>query len=158
VLTVLYTNTDKIRSALGLDDKDISDKQLTDRDLDKELRLDLTSWLPTHATLYTTGTSTEATDTQQLIADALVLYSTYYCSLLSARAMRLAAMQSHSDGKNTLERFATVDWQKIEMDLRERAAFYRDQLLALAAQSVTQVEIKFFEGVGLAVDPVTAAQ
>jgi len=154
---ILYTTTDKIRSALGVDERDMSDSQITDRDPDKELRLDLTSWVPTHSTIYAAGTAADSTETEQILADALTLYSTYFCALISLTALKLAAPQAVSDGKNTLNRFATIDWQKLEMDLRSRMANYQKAILDLTAQTQEVTSVVLFSAVGLATDPVTTA-
>ena len=155
MITIIYTDTDKIRSALGVDDEDIGDAQITDRNLDKELRLDLVSWLPTHAALYTSGTSVSATDSEQMTSDALVLYSTYFCAVLMVSALRLAAPQQVSDGKNSLTRFPTIDWQRLDSDLRAGMARAKAAILKLQSQASTETDVVLFAAVGLASDPVT---
>ena len=39
-----FTDTDKVRAALGVDSVDVSDEVLLDMQLDLELTLDLASW------------------------------------------------------------------------------------------------------------------
>lgn len=155
---ILYTSTNKIRSSLGLTAQDVSDEQLLARDLDKELSIDLASWLPTHAVLYSAGTAVDATAQEQIIADALVLYSMYFCALLELHALRLAAPQQVSDGKNSLGRFTPMDWQRLETTLASRAEFYKGQLQELVAQITPTTAVKLFEGVGLLIDPATTVQ
>ena len=152
--TLLYTDTDKIRSVLGVDVKDVNDARITDRDPEKELRMDLLSWIPTHAALYAAGIANGASETQISISDALGLYSTYFCGKLVAKSLQLAAPQAISDGKNSLSRFNTIDWQGLNNFLSERAAFYKSLLQELVVTTSTTVDYIAFAGVGLAVDPV----
>jgi len=156
---IWYTDTDKIRSVLGVSQKELDDARIIDRDLGKELRLDLLKWIPTHAALYTDGTSSGASEEALSISDALVLYSTYFCSLLTVKALKLIALHDISDGKNSMSRFATMDWQALQIDLQERVAFYKSLLSDLTAPSATAVAAyNPFTAVGLAVDPVTSTQ
>jgi hypothetical protein len=153
--TLLYTDTDRIRSVLGVDAEDISDAQITDRNLEKELRIDLLSWIPTYAALVTTGTTAGATDSAQSIADAITLYCTYYCSVLVVKSVQLSAPQSVSDGKNTISWSGSVDWQALSLHLKERMAFYKVFLQdSLTATPVVPVYNPFV-GVSIATDPVT---
>ena len=153
--SIIYTDTDRIRSVLGVDDKDIKDNQVTDRDLEKELRLDLLSWVSNHAALYTTGTTGTPTEPQKSVADALTLYSTYFCAILVVKSLQLAAPQAIADGKNSLSRFAAMDWQGMSAHLKERAAFYKTFIQDATATNAVTVYTAF-AGVGLAVDPVTS--
>jgi len=155
---ILYTDTDQIRSVLGVDSSDISDQALLDRNLDKELRLDLLSWLPTHAALYAVGVATDASETARSTSDAITLYCTYYCAVLSAQSLKFSAPQQVGDGKNTLSRFPTMDWDKLIRDLSGRAAYYKGIVSDLTAQTATVASITLFSGVALAVDPVTSTQ
>lgn len=154
---IIYTDTDRVRSALGVDSKDLSDKQITDRDIEKELRLDLLSWIPTHGALYDEGQSDTATEVQVSIADALTLYSTYYCAVQVSRSMQLATPQKISDGKNALDRFANIDWKALQAYLSERMATYKAFLIDNTTTPTNPVVPNFFTGVGLATDPVKTA-
>jgi hypothetical protein len=151
--TIAHTNTDKVRSVLGVDAKDVTDLQITDRDIEKELLLDLLSWVPTHATLYTTGTTSYANSTDKSIADAIGLYCTYFCSILMLKSLQLATPQTVSDGKNSMNRFATMDWSGLASHLKERAAFYK--LFVQDSTYVMPVVQTYnpFAGVGLINDP-----
>lgn len=156
--TILYTDTDQIRSVIGVDESDVSDKSLIDRNLDKELRLDLISWLPTHAALYAAGAATDASEASRSISDSITLYCTYYCAVQAANSLRMSAPQQVSDGKNSLTRFQTIDWNQIIKELSSRAAYYKGIISDLTAQTLSVTSITLFAGVGLAVDPVTSTQ
>lgn len=157
--TILYTDTDRVRSVLGVDEKDVSDSSITARDLEKELRLDLLSWMPAHSTLHGTGSSSAASDTEQSLADAITLFSTYYCAVLVVKSLQLAAPQTVSDGKNTMSRFATMDWQQLTFHLKERLAFYKVFIQNSASSSTPTAPVyNPFQGALLSIDPVTSTR
>jgi hypothetical protein len=157
MLAILYTDTNQIRSVLGVELEDLSDTTITDRNLEKELRLDLLSWSPTHAALHAAGATVGATELAQSIADAITLYSTYFCSVLVVKSLQLAAPQSISDGKNTMSRFSTIDWQALTGHLKERLAFYKVFVQDSTSATPTAPVYNLFSGLGLSTDPVTSA-
>lgn len=140
-----YTDSSQIRATLGIDEEDISDEDMLARNLDKELNLDLFSWLPNHESIAFTSEQ----------EDALQLYATYFCAALVADSLKMAAPQSVSDGKNQLNRFSEAsDWEKLKASLWSRAATYKKFLVdALGTPSVKT--IKMFSGVAASYDPVT---
>lgn len=154
MLPIMYTDTDRIRSVLGIDEADLADDAIVARDLNKELRLDLLSWIPDHQTHFEAADLSTATEEQISIADAITLYATYYCSVLVVKSLQLAAPQMVSDGKNTLSRFTPMDWQALYNYLAERAAFYRSLLLDLISTPLSSAPYNPLSGVGLSVDPV----
>lgn len=154
--TVLYTTTDQIRSMLGLTVEDMSDVQITDRSLDKELSLDLASWISTHATIYSTGRGPSATTIQSSQSDALQLYCAYYCAYLVAISMQMAAPQAISDGKNAVSRFSTIDWAGIQNRIQERLAFYK-KFLQTSISATAATRPAMFSVANLTTDPVTGA-
>lgn len=153
--TLLYTDTDQVRSVLGLTDKDLDDAQLVSRRLDIELKLDLVSWLPTYDALYLAGQEDEAEAEAVTIADALAMYSTYFCAGLVGMSIPLGAMQSISDGKNSLSRFTPLMWQELIATAQERAAFYKNLLQELVS-SATGAVVNYAQLtiVGQSPDPV----
>jgi hypothetical protein len=156
--TLLYTDTDQVRSVLGLSSKDLDDAQLVSRKLDTELKLDLVSWLPTHAALYATGNDVGAADADKNIADALVMFSTYFCAGLVGMSLPLGAPQSISDGKNSMARFTPHAWQELTSKSQERMSFYKNLLQELVSTATGAVtNYSQFAGVGLSIDPVTGA-
>lgn len=147
MLPIWYTTTDQIRSALGLTPEDVADEQIISRGLDKELGIDLTSWLPTHATVYANGGDT---------SNALQMYCMYYCCGMMIPALKLATPKDISDGKNSVSRFDPVDFDKIQAQMQDRQLYYKRFLLdALSAGSSPAVHVSLFKAVGLATDPVT---
>lgn len=149
--TILYTDTNQIRSMLGLSEKDMSDAQITSRAIEKELSIDLASWVPTHLSVMTTAGD---------LADSLQLYCTYFCAVLTVSGVKLAAPQAISDGKNSVSRFNLIDFDRLKVELQERQAFYKrfviNGVAALAATSATPAtRSPLFSVANLASDPVT---
>jgi len=155
---ILYTDTDQIRSTFGLEEEEVSDDLLSFRGLEKELKLDLIDWLPTHATLYAAGKSISATDTQKSITDALNLYCTYFCCSISAESLPMLAAQAITDGKNGMDRFSTIDWKALSKYMSGRMAYYKSLILRLNASTSTTTTYSPFTKVGLTTDPVTTPE
>lgn len=143
-----FTNSDSLRSTLGITEEDLDDTQLLARGLDKELSIDLLSWLPTAGDLIYTGTPEQI--------DSITLYSTYFCAYLASQSLRMAATQKVTDGANALDRFANIDWDAMQAQLKERSSFYKKFLLD-SLGTVASSGVKRFSIVGSAYDPVTGA-
>lgn len=154
MLPLSYTDTDAIRAALGVTEKDVSDAQLAGRSLEKELNLDLMSWVSNHETI--AETADFGTAANLALFDAISLYSTYFCAKIVLTSLQLAALQSVSDGKNAMSRFAPIDWDKLYDRISERVAFYRTFILENnLALTTTTTKLTQFSIVGSAYDPVT---
>ena len=160
MLPISYTTSDAIRSLLGLDEDDLSDEQITARNLEKELNMDIASWCSNHVTLADLVNTGLATQVEVDLVDALGLYSAYFCAKLVIPAMQLGASQKIADGKNSYDRFTTVDFQKIYEQMSERAAFYKTFIVnnnvALVVTTLAST-YKPFSLVAPSYDPVTGA-
>jgi len=157
MLSILGTDTDRVRSVLGISEKDMSDERLTVRDLEKELNFDLTSWVTNLQTLLDNVNSGTATAIESSIVDAIGLYSTYFCARLVVPSLQMGALHSVSDGKNTMDRFATVNWDQLYDRMSERTAFYKKFISDNnVSVSITQV-FKPFSLASAAYDPVRGA-
>lgn len=150
------TDTDQIRSVLGLTPSDAPDDLLLHRKLDVELRLDMATWIPDAATRYDASRLPTATQTEKDIAEALELFSAYFCAGLLARSGPLLVAQEIADGKNSLARFTPIAWDKIQSDMAAQAAKYKGIIEALIAATTDTATggLSLFTTVGLAVDPV----
>lgn len=157
MIPIVYTDTDQIRSVLGISRKDLSDEQLISRNLEKELQLDLSSWVPNHATIYSQAYSGVATDIQQNMSDSITLYSTYYCAKLVLTTLQMGLKKSISDGKNALNRFDAVDWDKLYDRMSERVTFYRQYVVQNNTTVATTAPVSriMFSISGSSRDPVT---
>lgn len=148
---ILYTNTDAIRAAVGVTTKEYPDGMLKDQGLETQIRVDVYGWLPTHATLYATGTANGATDAEVHQKDLLVLYCVF-CGAVRLVEMIMAAREKVGDGKSEVQRF-DIDWAALLEALNKRKDSYRAELEELV--NPTDATIGYF---GLATpdyDPVT---
>lgn len=152
IQAIVYTTDEKVRSVLGIDAKDYDQAQISNRELARELSVDLISWIPDHATLYSASYGTASPE----VADCLILYSTYFCAVSMVPTLRLGSTQMISDGKNTMNRFSTMDWDRLEAQLTSKLSKYREVLTDLiGSPTVTGItDYARLSTVGLATDPV----
>jgi len=124
-----YTNTAAVRACLGVDEQDCPDSILLDSNLALELLVDLDEWLSTHATIYTAGTATATTptDDEVRLKNLLVLYAQWFCAYELANRF-LTVPQIVSDGKNQMNRFAKIDLSKVAELSGARRQKYRAAL------------------------------
>jgi hypothetical protein len=134
-LQILYTDTDEVRSVLGVSEEDMSDAAIANRRLDLELFVDLHEWIPNHATLIADTSTADA----QYISNNLSLYCSHFCAWALARSP-LAIPQKITDGANGIERFGSIDFSKLANTLKENADKYKSNiLLALDSTATTKV-------------------
>jgi hypothetical protein len=115
---VLYTDTDAIRSAVGVTTREVSDDLLTQQKLESQTKVSLYGWLPDHATRYAAGTATDATDQEVYVKDLIVLYCTYFGAVRVVE-MIMALRRRVGDGKSEVERF-DVNWLELLEILKGR--------------------------------------
>lgn len=141
-----YTDSDKVRAALGVDSVDVGDDVLVDMMLAEELTLDLDGWLPGHASL--TGNS----------LTALNLYAASFCALSALDGRELLYPYLFKDGKAETRRFQ-VDLQKLKSDLAARVAKWKAKIQALEniAPTAPVSGGYIFGSAAPATDPVTGA-
>jgi hypothetical protein len=151
-----YTTTANIRAAIGVDDNDLPDAQIVNSQVDVELTIDLDSWLPDHATIYTDGTTGSPTAEEVTSKNYLIMYAMYAgaCLVLDGRQLQYPFL--FKDGKAELRRFDGISLDKILAALREKRAYYRTKLVT--DQSLTETaEAIGFSIVGVSIpayDPV----
>jgi hypothetical protein len=121
-----YTNTDAVRGCLGVDQDDCPDRYMVDSQVALELSLDLDGWLPTHAALFTAGTTGTPSTAAKAIADRLKLYAQWFVALEFANRP-LAVPQIVTDGKAQLDRFK-VDLSKVAELAAQKVAKYKGEL------------------------------
>lgn len=124
-----YTTTQAVRGCLGVDANDCPDAYMVDSLLDVELLIDLGRWLPTHATLYSEGTTGTPTAAQSTIANCIKLYAQWFCALEMTKRP-LTVPQIATDGKAQLDRFK-VDLERLTNLAAGQVAKYRDLLVEL---------------------------
>lgn len=142
-----FTDTDKVRAALGVDDVDVSDDVMLSMQLDLELELDLKSWA--------TGYEAYTGDTLSM----LYLYAANYCALQALTGRELLYPILFKDGKAEARRFE-LDFDKIKAELlakvsRWKKAIAEDQGITL--DSGTSASYPLFGSAEPDYDPVTGA-
>ncbi|GAG51395.1 unnamed protein product, partial [marine sediment metagenome] len=125
-----------------------------DQRLELELEVDLATWLPTHATLFATGTGAAATDAETLVAAHIQLYAQWYCTSASIDHMRLALPQMISDGKSEMRRFSEPDLDQISAAAAGRRDLHRAKLEELALSETPTSSVSIMERAVPDYDPV----
>lgn len=160
MLQIAGTDTDRVRSVLGITFKDMTDDQMVIRDLEKELILDVSSWVSNLEALKEIVNMGTATAEEVNVLDAIGLYSTYFCARLVIPSLQLGAAHSISDGKNAMDRFASINWDQLYDRISERVKFYKqyvqDNNVIVGGTSTTSV-YKPFALVSSSYNPVTNA-
>jgi len=148
-----YTGTDAVRGVIGVTDNEVTDAMLLDQRLDLELTVNLNRWAPTHATVFAAGQASDATTTEQMLADYITLYAQYFCVLQVMAFMKNAIPQLITDGKAEMRRFQMLDLEAIEKTASARVAHYRT-LLTEALGSDAATPMSFIGAAVPTYDPV----
>lgn len=114
--TILYTNTDAIRAAVGLDDADVEDSVLVDQNLDIQMELALAEFLPNH----------EDDTIDETIEKKVKLWCMWYGALALAESP-LATPKALGTGKDEYERF-DIDWEALQKRARGKLDALREAL------------------------------
>lgn len=123
-----YCSTDAVRAAIGVTDNELTDEMLIEQNLGAELEVDLRTWLPTYATIYTQGAAAGATEEQRLKTTLLRLYAQWFLAAQAANTMALAIPQLIGDGKSEMRRFLDFDFDALQAKAMAKAGTYRGQL------------------------------
>lgn len=152
-----YTTTDAVRGCLGIDASDCPDAYMIDSKLDLELVVDLDGFLPTHLTLFTTGTATGATTQQMAVSNRIMLYAQWFCALEMANRP-LTVPQINTDGKAQFDRFK-VDLERLSALCAIKVAKYRADLQELVNNVVKPLglPISLVQAAQPTQDPITEA-
>jgi len=121
-----YTTTDAVRGCLGVDANDVPDRYMLDSQVDLELSLDLDGWLPTHATLFTAGTTGTPSAAAKAIADRIKLYAQWFVALEFANRP-FAVPYITTDGKAQIDRFK-IDLKDVAALAASKVAKYKGEL------------------------------
>jgi hypothetical protein len=106
-VTVLYTNTDAIRSAIGVDDADVSNAMITSQDMTLQMNVALTKFLPTHVVDFAASATVE---------NQLRLWCMWYGAWRLAESPP-AVPKRLSTGKDEYERFP-INWKELAKNAR----------------------------------------
>lgn len=151
------TDTDEIRSAIGVEEVELSDKDITNRRPQQDLEADLMAWVPTYPTVISEGTAALPTDEQKLKYLQLKLYSKYFVSFLTASAGLNSILQKRSDGSNEAIRFTNVKMTELKNELASFRDDAKSQLIDLITPT-TEDTYSQFGIVSPSYDPVTNDQ
>lgn len=154
MVPILYTDSDKILSTLGLSSEDLADTFFQARDLERVLSVDLFTWIPSHSTIYLMPGSAAPTEQAQFNSDCLVLYCTYFCAFRVLDGI-LGIMSKESDGQNEYSRFGSLDFTKLVTTAQHQAGYYRQLLLKALSSSGVAVRVPQSTVVTPTYDPVT---
>jgi hypothetical protein len=149
-----YTTTQAVRGCLGIDVNDCPDTYMVDSQVALELKLDLDGWLPTHAALYTAGTTGSPTAPQTAISDRIKLYAQWFVALEFANRP-LTVPQINTDGKAQIDRFK-VDLAKVAELAAAKVAKYKAELVSvIGGGAVTAPYANYVSVATPGSDPVT---
>jgi hypothetical protein len=104
-MIILYTTSAAVTAALGLTDRDLTEQQFVDADLEVELRVELNQWVPAHAAIAAYPDLPAPTPAQLNAYDLLTLASKYFCAWRMAQGLALSAPVSiTTEGQNSMSR------------------------------------------------------
>jgi hypothetical protein len=162
MLTVLYTNTDALRSLVGVTESEWEDHRFQEGSLEKDLRLWLNDWYSGHKVAWDASVAPAATVPQRDMGDMLSQWCLYAGAWLMAPSLPLLVQQSLADSKTEYKRsFSTRDIATLRANLEERRAYYQNRISAVVNSSPVTVASLLPPGLGvspLGTDPVTNGQ
>ena len=109
---VLYTNTDSIRAAIGVTNRELADPQIINMNVEDQLILLLDQVYPTHAALAArnaVGSAPPATPEEKAAWRALKLYCQYAAAVIVLTVGQNILVQSLTDGGVIMSRFSRND-------------------------------------------------
>lgn len=151
-VTILYTNSDKVRALLGIGTDDYSDTQFTARGLETDLRADLYEWLPKYESIFD-ASDASSTDKGLQPSRLLTMYSAVFCGVALLDGAPNFAPQAVSDGKNSFKR---VDhWSEVKESLLLRLTGLKQRILDATSTTSAASSYTAFSGDSPSYDPVT---
>jgi hypothetical protein len=148
------TDTDEIRSAIGVDLTDLTDDIIVDRKPEEDLESDLLMWVPTYATIISEGVTGTPTTAQRLKFLKLKIYARYFLSAIVTSSGINSILQKKSDGANEAIRYTNVKLSELTEALYKRADQAKADLLYLIAEEDSTIYSPFGTAPP-AYDPVT---
>lgn len=114
---ILYTTTDAIRGAIGVDDSDIEDEIITGQDMALQMEYELLKFMPDH----------EDQSLDDLVEMKLKLWCMWFGALRLAESP-LATPKKLGTGKDEYERFV-IDWDALRMRAQSKLAEMTKELV-----------------------------
>lgn len=118
-INVLYTTSDSIRSAIGIDENDISDDMIAACNLDLQMAERLETILPTYEVVV---------DSSEAGERRVKLWCQYYGALTLLESAPLGIPQKIQANNDQVARFA-LDFEAIKTELRGKLAALESKLL-----------------------------
>ena len=154
-MDVLYTTTDTIRAVLGLTDRELYDKQITDLGVEDLVSIELSGIFPDHDTLKNAVENNSATPEELFLWKVLLQYVKYEAAAFLLPQFQMLVVQKISDGDAENSRFQNNNLQDtIERILTMRDK-YRNMLLELLEATIERPVFSVFATVTPGYDPVT---
>lgn len=135
MLPILYTDTDKVRASLGLTDREVSDAQITDANVELQLKVDLQDVYPDHAAVNSAAAGVGATENDKFLNSVLILYCQYQVCIYVIAAFQMLTVQKLSDGDFEMSRFQRDNLQQTV----DRITALRDKYRKMLRDSVTGI-------------------
>jgi hypothetical protein len=152
------TNSDAVRAALGIseDSKELEDYVLQELRLDRLLKIELSTWLPTYKEIAEDPLAEVEDTTEELRLFLLQGYATYWCAYTMMMTGEVSFALRHEDGQNKMIR-QTYDVEELLNRLLTRALQYKSQLLSLISPSPAALVNWFIGSAQPNYDPITNA-
>jgi hypothetical protein len=110
MIAILYTNTDAIRSSIGVDENDVSDTMITNQNLDLQMLERLSEVMPNYESVYEGSEEGER---------KVTLWCQYFGALTLLENAALAIPQKIQANNDQLVRYQ-VNFEAIKVSLRDK--------------------------------------
>lgn len=154
-IEVLYTNTDAIRSALGVTASEIADAQITDLGISDQLLFSLETVYPDYATLKTAIDGGSATDAEKRLWKALQLFCMYESAYIMTPELQTLLAQKITDGDAEMQRFQKDNLEDTISRIIQARNKYVSILTAANTGIIAPKTLVHFGTAQPAYDPVT---
>lgn len=148
------TDTDAVRSALGVAEEEVGDAYIESSKVELELEEDLADWCSLDIGALVANSELTSPDAVQLRQLKLVsLYAKYFCAYVLAQAADLLFVERQGDGQNESQRSRRTSYDSLIDRLLASMNKYRDMVNASAGDPVSS-PASVFSGVTPGFDPV----
>jgi len=154
------TTSDAVRATLGVDEEELSDQVFVDADLQNELVIDLSEWVPSTISvedIVSDGESADQGSQEHLQYARLSSYAKAFCALfllVSGDNWRLIRL---TDGNVDERRRSDTDMEALQEYLNGLLNKHRIGFLDLVENTDTTISFGIFGVSSLTSDPVTGA-
>lgn len=127
-MTVLYSNYDQVRAALGLTDRELTDKTIADLDVSTLVELELDTVYPLHVPIAVAVENATATSAERRIFNLLKLFCAYQAAVFLLPQFQMLTAQMLSDGDAQMRRFTPDDIEETKSQIRGMLATIKEKL------------------------------